>query len=385
MNKKDVARIRKEFKPDNTALKVKEIYNVYTQKETGEIIHAESQIFEMLDYEQQVLFLANFKKVLSGQLDSKLFELKFNRDAEENSQHLLFRSLKAKVEEWKLNMNELVAKMYKEFSYETDVVFTFIRAEYFKPTKQKNEEAEEAAEDEVYGFDFILCSVNKIATPQKAILFDFTEKEFKSNSVVDALINLTSPLEGFMYPAFTENQADANHVLYSAGKADAPNPYFIENVLTCNYTMTASQEKDIFDKVLTGVLGDKVASETLSNIYEKVNEMVEGYEDKEPPTLDVHDVKRLLEVSGVENTDNVEKVFKKVVEKEGYEFKSTSLIPNFTSKSVKITTKTANVQLSPKDLKNVRQIINHQGKKCLLIELDEDVNIGNFKLQSERL
>ena len=78
MNKKDIANIRKQFKLDNDLMKIREIFNVYVKKESGEIYHHISQPFQMLEQEAQELFLQNFKKVLTGNLDTKLFELKFN-------------------------------------------------------------------------------------------------------------------------------------------------------------------------------------------------------------------------------------------------------------------------------------------------------------------
>ncbi|MFL6563205.1 MAG: DUF4317 family protein, partial [Bacillus sp. (in: firmicutes)] len=65
MNKKDIADIRKQFKFDNDLMKIREIFNVYVQKETGEIYHHVSQPFQMLELEAQELFLTNFKKVLT--------------------------------------------------------------------------------------------------------------------------------------------------------------------------------------------------------------------------------------------------------------------------------------------------------------------------------
>src|SRR5690625_7718671 len=80
MNKKDIAVVRRQFKLDNELIDIETIFNVYVQKESGDIYHHVSQPFALLDKESQELFLVNFKKVLTGQLDSKLFELKFKRD-----------------------------------------------------------------------------------------------------------------------------------------------------------------------------------------------------------------------------------------------------------------------------------------------------------------
>jgi len=63
LNKKDIANIREEFKLDNYRMNIREIFNVYVKKESGEIYHHISQPFQMLEQEAQELFLTNFKKV----------------------------------------------------------------------------------------------------------------------------------------------------------------------------------------------------------------------------------------------------------------------------------------------------------------------------------
>ena len=74
-------------------MKIREIFNVYVKKESGEIYHQVSQPFQMLEQEAQELFLTNFKKVLTGNLDTKLFELKFKQDVEDSTQRILFEGL----------------------------------------------------------------------------------------------------------------------------------------------------------------------------------------------------------------------------------------------------------------------------------------------------
>ncbi|HSI66716.1 MAG TPA: DUF4317 family protein, partial [Planococcus sp. (in: firmicutes)] len=87
MNKKDIADIRKRFKLDTDLLKIADIYNVYIKAESSEIYHEESRSFSLLDREQQELFLDNFKKVLGGKLDVKLFDVKFQRPEEGQADH----------------------------------------------------------------------------------------------------------------------------------------------------------------------------------------------------------------------------------------------------------------------------------------------------------
>lgn len=385
MNKKDIANIRKEFKLDNYRMNIREIFNVYVQKESGEIYHQICQPFQMLEQETQELFLANFKKVLTGNLDAKLFELKFKRDVDYSAQTILFEGLQADSADWQDNMIEMVGKMFANNVYEFDTVVTFIRAEYRKATKKRNAESEEGGDDEVYSSEIILCSLNKTDQPKKALMFDYIEKEFKSYHVVDPIINLDSPLSGFLFPTFNDNAADVNHILYCAGKANQPDFRFIEEVLDCEDIMTAQDDKDSFDLILKEVIGDEVDSRVISNVYEEIDKVLQENEEKEEseiPTLDYRDVERILTVSGVENVDTakVEHAFKSVIADEKHEFKATNLVP----KSIKITTKVADVTINPTDLKYVRYI-TFEGKRCLLLEVDEEVVVEGFKLESGML
>ncbi|MBT2720275.1 DUF4317 domain-containing protein [Bacillus sp. ISL-46] len=386
MNKNDIGNIRKQFKLDNDLMTIREIYNVYVKKESGEIYHEVYQPFQMLEQEAQELFLVNFKKVLTGQLDAKLFELKFQRDIEDSTQTILFDALQADLsEDWAENMLQIVEKMFAHTVYEFDTMVTFIRGEYRKPTRKRDTESEKGGNDEVYSNEFILCSLNKIDQPKKALLFDYIEKEFKPNTVFDPIINLASPLSGFLFPAFNDNAADVNHILYCAGKVNQPDFTFIENVLHCEEIITAEEDKSIFDLILKKVIGDEVDTKIISNVYEEIDKIVhenEENEKSEPPMLDYRDIGRILEVSGVENVDTakVEHALKDVIADETHEFKASNLVP----KTIKINTNVANLVIDPKDLKNIKYIM-YQGKRCLLLEIDEDVVVEGFRLESEIL
>ena len=230
-------------------------------------------------------------------------------------------------------MLEIVEKMFANTAYEFDTVVTFIRGEYRKVTKKRDPESEEGGDDEVYSNEFILCSLNKTDQPKKALLFDYIEKEFKSNNAVDPIINLASPLSGFLFPAFNDNAADVNHILYYSGKANQPDVTFIEEVLNCEDIITAEEDKDSFELILKKVIGDEVDSRVISNVYEEIDKVVqeneENEEESEAPMLDYRDIERILTVSGVENVDTakVEHAFKDVVADETHEFKASSLVP----------------------------------------------------------
>jgi len=396
VNQKDVALIRRQFKLDNHLLRIFDIFNVYVTKDSSDIYHHECQPFAMLERDQQELFIGNFKKLLAGQFDQKLFELKFQSDlgleqesGEENNHTrlILHSGLQAnRVDEWKEQMLRLVDKMLQDSPFSEDTVITFIRGEYFKPTKKSNEETEESGDDEVYALGYILCTVNKTEQPKKSLVFDYVSREFRYNVAADPIIKLASPEAGFLFPCFNEGYADVNHVLYAAGKANTPDHRFIEQVLNGELTATAQQDKAVFEDIVREVAGDQLDASTLAHVYEEIKTMIDETEDEEPPRLDMKDVERVLVASGVEDVDaeKVERAFLDVTDNRNYELKASSVIPKFNSKSIKINTKVATIAISPEDLRFVKQV-NYRGRRCILIEVDEDTVIEGFTMKTEEL
>lgn len=385
--KKEIAHIRKQFKLDHEMLKLFDIFNVYIMKESNEIYHYERQPFALLDREKQELYMANFKKLLTGELDQKMFELKFQEEAEEPSQVLLHQGLiTGNAQEWQDLMLLLVDKMLVDTVYEQDTVITFVRGQYSRPTKARNDEAEQSEKDEMFANLFILCSVNSTEQQRKTLMFDYVEREFKYNVFVDPIIKLNTPEQGFFYPSVTDNYSDVNRILYCSGRANEPNVAFIERVLNAEMTVTALEERAIFEDIVKEVAGEQLDAATIAQVYEEIHRVIESNEEEEPPKLDYKDVERMLMVSGVEDVtrEKVERAFQNVVDDKNYEIKASSVIPKFTSKSIKIDTKVATITISPQDLKYVKQV-NYQGKRCILIEVDEDAVIEGFTLNTETL
>ncbi|MDX1772081.1 MAG: DUF4317 family protein, partial [Planococcaceae bacterium] len=278
MNKKDIADIRKRFKMDSDLLKIADIYNVYIKQESNEIYHEVSSSFSLLDREQQEMFLDNFKKILGGKLDVKLFEVKFQRPQEgqtDHTQQLLYEGLRRDdVSSWKADMQQIALKMIQDTQYEKDMVVTFIRGNYNKTTKRQSDETEIDMRDEVFTTPFILCSMNQTELPKRSLVFDFVEKEFKSSLLVDPVIKLATPIGGFLFPSFTDNAADINHIMYAASKANKPDFQFIEKVLNGDEIMTAEEDKAVFEEIVKVVIGDEVNSRTLAGLYDEINHML---------------------------------------------------------------------------------------------------------------
>src|SRR5699024_10832433 len=92
------------------------MYSVYVMKESSDIYHEESVAFSLLEEEQKELYMENFKKVLGGQLDEKMFIMRFARDVEDSSQEILYDALGSdEREDWQDEMNRLVSLLVRHF------------------------------------------------------------------------------------------------------------------------------------------------------------------------------------------------------------------------------------------------------------------------------
>lgn len=390
MNKKELASMKKEFKIESVMLNIKQIYSVYLKKDNGEVIHNEFSYFDKMEEEKQELYINNFKKMLGGAIDTKLFQLDFEKDeTKDNAQEVLCELLEnseEEVDKFKEEADKLVKKIYENCNYDTDIVITFIKGEYWKGNKKLRSEADESIDDYVQALRFTMGSINKIDAAKSALKFDYKAKEFKANSSLEAVINLNNPIEGFMFPNFNGGYEDVNNIIYYTSKAKEINTSFVKDVLSCNVVLTAEDEKDHFVSILNTVADEQITPAIMHDIYEKLYTKSEEDEDEEAAaTLDLKELEKVLSESGVETKNSLEAAFEEVVGASNYDFKVRNIVPDFNTKSVKITNSNSNITVMPKDLNTIKQVRNKDGKKYLMIEIEEDVIINGIKVKTEEL
>ena len=382
MNKKELAAFKKEFKLDSYKLKLKELYCIYLKKDNLSVIHTEKTYFEVLDTETQELYLNNFKKLLSGSIDTKIFQLGFMDSEEENSsQKLLYTALENEMELHD-NLDKLIVKIGENYKYDTDIVISFIKGEYYQASNKKTDE-DNSSDDTMNAFKFIMGSINKVEAPKKALLYDYENQKLRANSSLDIIININAPLEGFMFPTIDNGYSDVNKVLYYTGKPKDKNVAFIEDILNCKLTLTAMEEKDSFSAILSSVTGGKTTPTVMQEIYEAIQEKAEEATEDETPSIGVKDLQNILKAKNIELKEDVDLAFEEVLATKEHEFKIQNILPKFDTKSMKLTSESTDIIISPKDLSMIKQVKDKDGNKCLLIRLEEDMLIDGLSLDTE--
>lgn len=386
MNKKDIAAMRKEFKDDSFKLRIKDLCVFYIQKEKIEVFHKEHFTFSLLEPDQQELYLKNFKKVINGNLDEKLFLVDFDpaKTGSTGAQSTLERSIDCSKEDFLENMAQFVSRaVSEENKYKEDMIFSFLRAEYMHVLSKKNEHGEEGNIKQT----FVFGSLNKTSKPKNALLFDYTNKEFKSNLVLDAIINLTTPTQGFMYPTLHGTSINMQQFLYSTSKKNVLDPHFIQTVLhgISDKIETADDEIANFNEVLHKILNGKTTPQILSDVYYRIDKIVENNKEEgvELVKIDHMDISDILFSSGVDVAlEDVKQALKEVVDNEKHEFRAVNLL---TQKKMQINTPKLKLTVDAIDLQKVRQVRQPNGKLTLIIDVDEEVGVHGLTFESEEI
>ncbi|HCL4479986.1 TPA: DUF4317 family protein [Clostridium botulinum] len=152
-----------------------------------------------------------------------------------------------------------------------------------------------------------------------------------------------------------------------------------------------------FKKMITGAIGTKLfelefeagdegktQQRLLCDILNKEDDFeVEEKEDNEEGTISASSIERILDSKGIE-TESIKNTITEITGDNTFDFKIDNIVPS-SGKSIKINSSDANISLTPEALKNVKQVKNKSGRKCILIEIDENVSLEGFELEVEKL
>lgn len=130
--------------------------------------------------------------------------------------------------------------------------------------------------------------------------------------------------------------------------------------------------------MVTDTLAEKCDFETVKNIYENLNGVMEEHaEDAEPLKLDQNDMKKVFEASGVpaERMDKYDLAYK-----ENAGERTEFLAGNITeSRRFNISTPDAEIKVKPDRLDIMRTAII-DGRQCLVIELNGNVSVNGISV-----
>lgn len=362
MKKEELGKIKNSLRVDKHNYSVIDFVSYYCKRGSGKLSKVGKQKvnFQFEDDDVKEILLNNCKKVVSGTIGSKIFNLEILSNAEgDNVMNYLLNSLSES--EFELMMDDFLEDVLDVVEYPDDVVINVVLMEVNFKTKTAGP----------VNHRYITFSVNPIKVCEKYALLKTPYKNVSLNNT-EFVVDYANPIDGFIYPSMQDFNRNVNEIVYYTGKANSLNNKLIQDILKCTKPLTSKEEKNLFSSVLKESFGDKVSLPNISNIINNISEQKVGNEEE---TITVKKLAEILESNGIKDADDK---LKAIITDSNTEVKIDNLIPT-KNKGFKLTNNELTLSLNSTYINNVTKM-NKSGKNCLLIELNDDVMLDDFKI-----
>lgn len=373
MNKKEVLEIRKQFSPANCAMT--RICGCYVDHEKNKKLQTK-EAFLSLPEEEAFKYFDIFRKTLSGSIGKNLLNLDYSieKEGRDTPHGILMELRKTKLQDDEI-LEEFYDNVIENYDYNENYYIILIHGMYDILGKASDGSEMFDASDEVY--EFILCSICPVKLSKAGLSYDAQDNKIEDR-VRDWVVD--KPDKGFLFPAFNDRSTDIHSALYYTRKSDEIHPEMIENVLGAEMITSADVEKDLFLHLIEDVLGDKCDFETVRNIHETLNDLIEDYRDSpEPLSLGKSDIRKIFEDSGVP-----EECMEKFDSEFDFTFgrRKTVLASNI-AETKEFTVKTPNltIKASP-DRSDMVETKVVDGRQCIVITVDDHVTVNGIEART---
>lgn len=373
MNKKEVLEIRKQFTPANCA--ITRIAGCYVDHEKNKKMESKSA-FLSLPEEEAFKYFDIFKKTLSGTMGKNMLNMEFPIDQEMpgGTQEFLMKLKASKLEDDML-LEEFYDKVIATYEYAENYYIILIHAMYDVPGRSSDNMEMFDASDEVY--EYLVCSICPVSLSKAGLSYN-AESNCIQDRIRDWVVDM--PDKGFLFPAFNDRSTDIHGVLYYTKKSEDLQPELIEQLLGARMPMSANTQKETFQMLIEDTLGEDGDYETIRNIHDTLNDMIEEHkEEPEPLQLDKTDVRKVFEKSGV-SSEKMECFDQNYEETAGE--KTSLLATNITeTKKFQIETPDIVIKVNPEraDLIETRVI---DGMQCLVIAVDDHIEVNGVNVRT---
>lgn len=373
MNKKEVLEIRKQFTPANCA--ITRIAGCYVDHEKNKKMESKSA-FLSLPEEEAFKYFDIFKKTLSGTMGKNMLNMEFPIDQEMpgGTQEFLMKLKASKLEDDML-LEEFYDKVIATYEYAENYYIILIHAMYDVPGRSSDNLEMFDASDEVY--EYLVCSICPVSLSKAGLSYN-AESNCIQDRIRDWVVDM--PDKGFLFPAFNDRSTDIHGVLYYTKKSEDLQPELIEQLLGARIPMSANTQKETFQMLIEDTLGEDGDYETIRNIHDTLNDMIEEHkEEPEPLQLDKTDVRKVFEKSGV-SSEKMECFDQNYEETAGE--KTSLLATNITeTKKFQIETPDIVIKVNPEraDLIETRVI---DGRQCLVIAVDDHIEVNGVNVRT---
>lgn len=363
MNKKETAEIKKNFSDKSGFFIMERLLTGFIDAEKNLRCHQIHSCLTM-SVEEHDVYEETLKKVLNTNVGKSFVEYEFPNEAYEEGkpQNILYTLLKSELKDETVCedfLNHIAANRACEGPFAVLTAY----CSYTIRRKDKNDEFADG-EDEIYRY--ILTALCPVNTGSDGFIFDSFNNEI-TKKVNTELIISKAPSDGFLFPVFSNRSSDINHVMYYTKSANSPDISIVEDVLGCNFVMSAENEKANFQSILKSVAGDDLDYMLIKTVNEKISDVVEECKDEtDKAVIEPTKLRDIFIDAGLpqERIDMVEPVYEKVC--------GNALLTavNLVETKTVLSSPGITVNIKPSAADKIRTSVV-DGRRCLLIDIDD--------------
>ena len=373
MNEKEIAELRRRFRPDKS--NISHVRGCYVN-EKKEIISQFDQSLALMAPEESEKLLGILRKTLSGTLGKNLLDISFEtRQVVDGEEHRLLMALR----DSSLGDQEAAAAFFQRAIASLDLEGNYLILlacdAYDVPYRAKDGEAMADASADV--FRYILCSICPVKLTKDALSYFVYENRFRN---LEADWVVAAPEAGFLFPAFDDRSTNLYGALYYTRDTASVHPDFIDAVFHAPAPMPAAVQMETFQTILGDTLAEASSYQVVQTVHGQLREMIETHKAdhvETPLMVSKGAVKRVLETCGVEDR-HVDAFAARYDAAFGAD---TDLSPRnlVDTKQLEITTPDVTIRVNPdrSDLVETRVI---DGARYILIRAEDEVAVNGVQV-----
>ena len=249
MNEKEVAEIRRRFRPEKSA--VTHVRGCYVS-EQGELVAQFDQSLALMPQEEGENLLALLRRTLSGGLGRNLLPVSFSTaqvvDSQEHRLLMALRDSQLRDEEAVQALCQQVAAHFRLEGMGYLILLAY--DSYDVPYRGKDGASLEDASDTVYSY--LLCSLCPVKETKPVLSYRIPENLF-CNREVDWVVS--PPEAGFLFPAFEDRSANLYEALFYTRSTGESWQELVDALFRQELPLPADTQRETFQNLLTETLG----------------------------------------------------------------------------------------------------------------------------------
>ena len=372
MNEKEIAEIRRRYRPDKG--NIAQIRGCYVNDQREIVSQFDQSLFSMPQEESEEL-LAILKKTLSGTIGKNLIDIEFaTKQVLEGEEHKLLMALRNSSLDDDDAVRNFYGRVIQTLNMEGNYLILLANDKYDVPFYTKDGKKQD---DSSEVFSYFLCSICPVKLTKPALGYYASENTFRN---ITADWAVSAPELGFMFPSFDDRSANIyNAVYYSRDIADNHSE-FVDTVFKCEIPMPAAAQKEAFQSILGDTVADDCSFEVVQAVHGQLSGMIEDHKankEEEPLVISRKTVKSVLESCGVSQSHMA--AFEEKYDAEfgaGTEISPRNIID---TRQFEVRTPDVTIRVNPErsDLVQTRII---DGAKYIVIRADEGVEVNGVNI-----